>query len=244
MDKHEIIREIKRTAEANSGKPLGHKRFGQVTGITYSDWFGRHWKNWGDALAEAGFRPNKMNSAYDEEVLITALISLTREITAFPSKGDLLLKRRRDPSFPSHNVFSVRFGSKAECIERLLAYCREHDGLDDVAVILANVPIGRRTPAVVCGAEAKVVSGFVYLVKHGSRREYKIGRTNNRLRREGEVSIELPERIAPVHAIETDDPAGVERYWHLRFADKRKNGEWFELTAEDVRAFRRWRRIF
>jgi hypothetical protein len=67
--------------------------------------------------------------------------------------------------------------------------------------------------------------GFVYLFKHGRRREYKIGFTYNILRREGEVRIELPEAVEPPHYIETDDPAGVEDYWHRRFADKRLKGE-------------------
>jgi hypothetical protein len=86
--------------------------------------------------------------------------------------------------------------------------------------------------------------GYVYLLKHGSRREYKVGRTNNPLRREGELGVQLPEKLQPIHYIETDDPAGVENYWHSRFANKRKEGEWFALTPTDVRAFKRWRRIY
>jgi hypothetical protein len=86
--------------------------------------------------------------------------------------------------------------------------------------------------------------GYVYLVKHGSRKEYKIGKTFNPLRREGEIALQLPEKLEPIHYIKTDDPSGIENYWHTRFAEKRKEGEWFALTAEDVRAFKRWKRIY
>jgi hypothetical protein len=87
------------------------------------------------------------------------------------------------------------------------------------------------------GSQGREV-GYVYLAKSG--RFHKIGQTGHIGRRSYELQLQLPERLAVVHTIRTDDPVGIERYWHRRFADRRANGEWFKLSAEDVASFRRW----
>ena len=135
-------------------------------------------------------------------------------------------------------------GSKARLAAKLREYGLQK-GFDDVVALCDSVLETARTQQ---GSEdaqrAGESRGFVYLVRHGSRLEYKIGRTSSPLRRMGEIRLELPHDLESVHHIETDDPAGVEAYWHRRFAEKRLRGEWFRLSPEDIRAFKRWKRIY
>ncbi|MHB1560925.1 MAG: GIY-YIG nuclease family protein [Isosphaeraceae bacterium] len=223
-DKDHIIREIRRTAKANGGVALGWRRFEEETGIRYYDWYGQYWARWGDAIREAGFEPNRMNEAYDDGFLLDQLALLTRRLGRIPTQGDLLLATKNDPEFPSKNVFA-RLGSKPQRAARILAHCEANSGYDDVAALWREVPATQATAEVAVADEAPPAVGYGYLVKHGNRREYKIGRTNNPFRRQGELGIQLPEACQPLQYIKTDDPAGVEAYWHKRFAGKRKEGE-------------------
>ena len=70
-------------------------------------------------------------------------------------------------------------------------------------------------------------------------KHYKIGKTFSIPRRHREIALELPEKLQPIHVIRTDDPAGIEAYWHKRFRAKCMNSEWFTLSAEDVRTFKK-----
>ena len=235
--KEHIIDEIRRTAEANGGKPLGTARFQAETGIAKADWEGKLWARWSDAVVEAGFRPNTLRKPRDRTELLECLGKLTREIARVPTKTDIQLKGRSEPGFPSHNTFA-KFGTKQALTKRLREFANER-GWDDV-VALCDEKIARSAQQARSSTRdesAQTAVGYVYLLKSG--RYYKIGRSNAVGRRERELQIQLPEKAEVVHEIKTDDPVGIESYWHNRFADRRKNGEWFELTANDVAAFKR-----
>lgn len=239
--KDHILAEIRRTAGANDGVPLGMERFFAETGIKRADWLGKHWARWGDALEEAGFPANQLTVARSKDDVLGKLAQFVKELGRFPVDSEMRLQARKQPGFPSHTTL-YRSGGKPVLVRRLRDYCAERGQPEVVAIcddVISSVGVASANEA-----DERGGAGYVYLVKHGSRREYKIGRTNNPMRREGEIRTELPEQLLPVHTIETDDPAGIEAYWHARFKEKRKNGEWFALDAGDVRAFKRWQNIY
>jgi hypothetical protein len=237
VDRAQILAEIQRTAEANGGTPLGRRRFAAETGIRENDWSGRYWARWTDALAEAGYSPNSLQHRYDDESVVAALVDEIRCRGRMPTVPELRLRRRRDPTFPSQGVFS-RLGTKRELAKRAADFCRRHEAhrdiLDMIDPALLTQGDNEATGRI---SDRSTPLGFVYLLRSG--RFYKIGHTFDLGRRKYDLAIQLPEPVAQVYAIRTDDPAGIERYWHERFADRRKNGEWFELTRDDVAAFKR-----
>jgi hypothetical protein len=245
MKKEHILMEIRRTAAQNGGTALGRERFEAETQIKISDWYGKYWVRWNDAIKEAGLIPNQFNVAYSDEYLICKFAALVKELGHFPVTGEIRMKAQNDKTFPSHSTFS-RFNGKRDIAARVRDWCLMNKD-DETATLCSAVLSKPAENSDEIESQSSLQSnppGYVYLVQHGPRREFKIGRTNNTIRREGELRTELPEKLEPIHKIETDDPAGVESYWHRRFADKRKNGEWFALSADDVRAFKRWKRIY
>jgi hypothetical protein len=236
--KQDILSEIKRTTEENENIPLGRDRFEKETGI--SSWeIGKYWARFSDAQQEAGFSPNELKAAHDEEFLLDSIVNLMRELKSFPTRGEMRLKRFSDPNFPSDTVYYRRFGGKGKLAKKISDFAKEK-GLDDVLALckeaIEEYPTTKKEDAV---GDFEV--GEVYLFKSG--RYYKIGKTNDTVRRGTEIRIQLPEKLDLIHSIKTDDPSGVEMYWHRRFESKRMNGEWFDLNSNDIKAFKRWRKI-
>jgi hypothetical protein len=235
VTKKHILQEIKRTTEANGGKPLGIKRFEAETGIKKTDWYGKYWARWGEAICEVGFTPNQLRIAYEDKYILGKYAQLFHELRQLPTASDLRLKSHNTPEFPDVKTFG-KWGAKSELVKRLLEYCQDKDGYEDVIRICREYVSHTREKSDESSKQKENI-GFVYLIKSG--RFYKIGKSNSAGRREYELAIQLPEKAKSVHTIRTDDPSGIEEYWHKRFEEKRKNGEWFDLNATDVAAFKR-----
>ncbi len=199
-------------------------------------WRGVHWATWSDALTDAGFQPIGSPEAHTPEALIVHLADLTRKLRRFPSHAQLSLEKRTNSAFPNVRAFRKRLGEHNARIERLRRFALERDDYRDVIALLPATSDDATSGE---PGDGELTPGFVYLLKHGKRAEYKIGCTSDPLRRHGEIATQMPEDVKPIHTIETDDPFGIEKYWHKRFESKRLNGEWFKLTPADVRAFTR-----
>ncbi len=226
-----IISEIKRIAAENDGQAPGGKAFVSATGIIDSKWRGKYWARWGDALIEAGFEPNEWTGKTDTAILLGGLIAACRHYGKFPVNSEIGMLRRADPNIPSPKVLQNNFNGRESLLAALRDYIGDASEYDDVRAMLpASMPKARSV-----SKAAKAADGSVYLIKSGEF--FKIGRSDEIERRVKEIRVALPDAAILLHSISTDDPPGIEAYWHRRFADRRANGEWFRLSTEDVKAF-------
>jgi hypothetical protein len=238
LSKGQIIEEVKRTAEANGGVPLGVARFQKETGMKGYDW-AKYWPKYSDLLRDAGLAPNSLTTGYGEEFLLEKVVTLIRELGRFPTGGDLRVKSYNDSEFPSKTTIE-KIGNRLSLVNKVCEYSKRK-GYADVIQHCETVIESKRSSAkdIVDGTVHHI--GEVYLFKSG--RYYKIGKTIDTVRRGAELRVQLPESLNLVHSIRTDDPSGVEAYWHRRFESKRKNGEWFDLSSSEVKSFKAWKRI-
>lgn len=238
LEKENILIKIKQIAIRSGGKAPGADQFQAETGIKPHEWRGKIWRNWTDAVREAGFAPNKLQGALADEVLLDAVCDVAMTVQRFPTTGDLLFELPRLKSVPHPKTVLARW--KMPELAARLADHADRRGIAQVAEFArAYQPriIGPKDEGI---ADTRSV-GFVYLQRYGQ--DYKIGFTMSLNKRGRQIQIELPGEIELVHSILTDDPKGVEAYWHKRFADRRTRGEWFRLTKSDVAAFRKWQKI-
>ncbi|MCC5982071.1 MAG: GIY-YIG nuclease family protein [Oceanicaulis sp.] len=227
--KDEIIGEIKRLA-SELGRTPGRDAFEKRTGIRTTEWWGIYWRSWGAAVQDAGLTPNRKNDKLSSNDVLAHYVDAVRYFQRLPAVVDLRMYAKEKPGFPAHNTFFSHFETQAGLRDALARWIADKPEFDDIRELLPDEPAS--SPG-----KPATADGYVYLLKSGAH--FKIGRSDNLERRIKEVSISLPEATTLEHAIKTDDPVGIEAYWHNRFAEKRAGGEWFKLTAADLRAFKR-----
>lgn len=223
-----VLDEIRRIAVEHAGTPPGKYLFNRMTGFSHSLWQGQIWLKWNDAVREAGFVPNLRTPRADDEELLAAYATAIRTIGRVPTNAELVAYRKAGGQLAGHHTYQKHFGGKPELLRAVKRWVEANAGWGDVAAMLADIDDDEPAMANYGGA--------VYLLKSGSL--YKIGCSRTPGQRTQIIARALPARAKLIHLIETDDPYGVEAYWHRRFADKRKRGEWFRLSDDEVAAFR------
>jgi hypothetical protein len=245
-NKRFIITAIKRTAEKNGGVPLGMISFYRATGIKISDWRGKLWLRWSDAVKEAGLPPNKKCSPYEEAFLIDKFIGLMRELGHFPLSTELEKKGYHHRTFPSHEAFRARWGSRVQQAARITLYCQQHKGYGDILAMCEPVLKSQSFPAH-GPVQEQNATGYVYLVKVRRKGEtyYKLYRSIKRNhvnpRYIGSQAGQAYPKNGTVHIIRTDDPEGIQSYWCERFARQRiqrRGFDCYQLTHADIQAFK------
>ncbi|MCD4776924.1 MAG: GIY-YIG nuclease family protein [Candidatus Aegiribacteria sp.] len=237
MTRDAIIEAI-RSLAAEMGRVPGQRAFMSATGVKRSELWRAGFSKYSEAVKAADLEPNSLNAAYDRSDLLHRLAVLTRNLGKFPTKGNIMVARAEDNTFPSYDAyFHLGRNAYKNVPGILLEFCKQHNEFADI------IPMVEPRVSIPTEIEerytdpSKRVTGYVYLAKYGT--DYKIGRSNDVARRRREISLLLPRELEHIHTIETDDPEGIERYWHRRFEDRRVRGEWFCLTRQDVAAFKR-----
>lgn len=233
--REELIAAIQRATEHDGGKPVGMVRFATLTGITRRAWQGVYWATWGEALREAGYEPNTLAQRRRDDDLLVDAAEMVRRLGKVPTENEWRIARAADSSLPSRTAIRA-LGGRDQIAAKLRHLALSDDGYADLLDVLPPPTTADETDDDTPHPPL-VTTGQVYLARMG--KHHKIGRTGAVGRRMYELAIQLPEALTLVHVLETDDPEGIERYWHQRFAAKRTNGEWFKLTSADVLAFKR-----
>ncbi len=241
ISKEHLIAEIKRTATANKNRPLGDTAFYSETGLQLEQLWDAEIRSYGDLCELAGYPRNRMQKQLEPDQLFEPLALLTGALGHFPDWTDREMAHRKDRSFPSYEAYRTAQNKNGPLDRQLLEWCRSrHQHSKAYQIVEQHLskqdgisPRSRR--------RGKIVNGYVYLFRYGSSsRDYKIGRSENVVRRHSQIASMIPGQLRIVHVIETDDPSGVERYWLQRLEHKLidHKKEIFRLEPSDVVAFK------
>lgn len=74
--------------------------------------------------------------------------------------------------------------------------------------------------------------GFIYVLEAGSY--IKIGRSKRVDNRIKTIDLQMPFKVKPLIILPTLNDAEAEKFLHATYANRRMNGEWFQLNGRDL----------
>lgn len=242
--REEILDKMKRSIKENGGKALGKRRFSDKSGIPIYEIEGKFWAKYSDLVSEAGASPNEPYRKYPEGFLEEKVVLLIRGGSIpndkFPTLNELRVVHTHNPDFP----FRAIKRRWSHFVSDLVRYCEKNPGHDDILEIcrpkFEKLGEGEKDDD---SNNSSSNVGIVYLYKRG--KYYKVGHTKDPVRRGREIRLETPDTLRLIYSFKTDDPSGLEDYWKKRFKDRRwKETEFFSLNSQDIKAFKRWKKLY
>lgn len=241
LTREEIIKKVQEWSRGNNDRTPSEKNVREELGI-YSFQWSLYWDRMTDLQRDAGLTPHVFDKTkFSREDYLDLFIKQIREYGKWPSKILLDRKHHTDSRFPTSGAYYTKFNKVSGLAKAVLEYVYNKKDFQDIVDIcnsaLKEYPV-QEEPSGVGGVKV----GYVYLgIQKG---DYKIGHSKDPGRRREDISTMASEPFQTIHEIKTDDMEGVERYWHNRFKSKWIRGEWYKLNLSDVKAFKRWKRIF
>ena len=78
------------------------------------------------------------------------------------------------------------------------------------------------------------MANFVYFIKLGQTKYYKIGYAKNIEKRLEQLQVASPYNIILIAAFQSRDALNLERQLHSKYSRNRVRGEWFKFDKEEA----------
>lgn len=245
--REEIIELIKKWSVDHEGRTPAERVFREDTGIPLNTLQKHGWASYGELCDDAGLSRNKFDKTkYQNDELCESFIVAIRDKNKWPTRGELEVRQKKDKTFPGSSTYYKKLGlvNTGALPKTILEYINGKSGYEDIEVI-CNTMLEKIPAEAEFSGDQKEDKGWVYLYRLGTLNRYKVGKTNNLLRRGREIAATLPEKTILIHSIPTNDISGVEVYWLTRFrktATELEN-EWFMLSNSNIKEFKAWKKI-
>ena len=247
LTKEQIIKEIQKYVKENNGNTPSEKKFYEYAQISLNDLHKLGWSNYRGLVLDAGLTPNRFDKTrYSHEQLCDIFIKFIREQGKWPTRGELDVNHFNNSNFPASATFYNKLGLTSDLARSILNFIEDKKGYEDIENICTPVVEQYLDNSATKDTNKTVDEVYMYKYKNQSQ-PIKVGRSKDSSLRGIQLAAGGHDKLVLLHSIKTDDAVGIEQYWHNRFRQlgrEELGNEWFKLKPDDVRAFKRWKKIY